>query len=564
MLVTSIRSTFPIDSSSPILNGPSEAESSMMNTHIKPPDNNARRETFGDQQQDCNATGHLMHENSGGSIESSPEQSGRPLRPPRKKFQLFKKVPGVSKHTPAKQDRSKVVQSLPLSVDHSKVNASVKSVSPEVDASTTLTEQDEIDTGINRDTEVFPVKETNPPPKPKRSPNRHKVANAITNSESSKKRNGNESVQPHDKSSQQPHIPQSILPFQRLSETVCSDVDSSTPHNRTQSFSAPLTVDKDQLHNTGSDMDHAMGRKRSIESSVVPKRYHRLGNTHSFPYLPAAPSTRALSSHMSGSTPNLPPGRLIHEQRSSSMSHLAHQDRSSPKRSISDLIKPTAFSNQFRSSDSRVDCNSSPDWPLGILKVRLKALDTCDDFQRHVVTKPNSQATEMQVESKEEKTKEGLHCVFTISGSNGQFSSSVKPLIPHRTTTWNDEEVLFYAKPQSKKLFVLCRRSNLEFTTSVETAKKKLSGNSKTISDRCIGAAFLEISSVTICSSPPTISIYDYLAQVHCKDYRLPVQPKGTMLLQSCLCGMCNACVMLSYDVHSITNNNSTYSPSSL
>lgn len=528
----------------------------MMITHIKQPDNNAKQEIFGEhEQQNCQNISSqngedLTHEDSGGSAEILPEQSGRPPKPPKRKFKWFKKVKGLSKHNPAKQDRSEVVQpssNIGLSNDHSKMNASVELASAKIGVAM---QRDEIDTGINpvRDSEVLHVKDTNPPPKPKRSPNRHKLAKTIINPEPSKGRNGDlchQSVQLHKESSHQPHISESkVLPFQhkRLSASVCSDVDCSTPHNRTHSYSAPLTMDKSQLHNTGSDMmDHAVRKKRSVESSVVPKRYHSRSNTHSFPSLPVAPSTRSLLSHMSGSTPHLPPARLINEQRSSSISHLAYRDRSSPKRSITDLIKPTAFSNQLRSSEGHVDGNSrpTPDWPLGILKVRLKALDTCDDFQRHMVTKANSLAAELQVESNEQP-KEGLHCVFTISGSNGKFSSSVKPLLPHRTTTWNDEEVLFYAKPQSKKLFVLCHRSNLEFTTSVDTAEKKLSGKSKTKNDGCIGAASLEISSVTICSSPPTVSIYDYLSQVQCKDYKLPVQPKGSMLLQSCLCGVCN------------------------
>lgn len=540
-----IRSTSP---------GPSEAESSVMITPFKQPDNNAKQEIFLEhEQQNCQNVSSqngedLTHEDSRRSVEVSTKQSGKPPKPPKRKFQWFKKVKGLSKQNPAKQDCSEVVQLSSIigsSSDISIMKASVELATTKIG---TATERDEIDTGINpvRDTEVLHVKETNPPPKPKRSPNRHKLANIIINPQPSKETNGDLCLQPPKESSHQPHIPESKeLPFQhkRLSASVCSDVDSSTPDSRTQSCSVPPTMDKSQLHNTGSDMiDHAVRKKRSVESSVVPKRYRPRSSIHSFPSLPAAPSTRSLSSHMSGSTPHLPPERLINEQRSSSISHLAYQDRSSPKRSISDLIKPTAFSNQLRSSEGHVDGNSrpSPDWPLGILKVRLKALDTCDDFQRRVVAKANSLAAEMQVESNEQP-KEGLHCVFTISGSNGKFSSSVKPLLPHRTTTWNDEEVLFYAKPESKKLFVLCHRSNLEFTTSVDTAENKLLGKSKS---RCIGAASLEISSVTICSSPPTVRICDYLAQVQCKDSKLPVQPKGTMLLQSCLCGMCNTHVM--------------------
>lgn len=555
------------------LNGPSEEESSVMITHIKQPDNNAKQEIFLEHEQpiaNCQNGDDLTHEDSGEIMESSPEQSSKPPKPPKRKFQWFKKVKGLSKHNPAKQNLSDVVQpssNIGLSSDHSKINASVELASAKIG---TATERDGIGTGIN-DTEVLHVKETNPPPKPKRSPNRHKLANTIINPQPSKEMNGDLCLQPHKESSHQPHIPESkVLPFQHkcLSASVCSDVDSSTPHNRTHSYSVSLTMDKSQLHNTGSDMiDHAVRKKRSVESSVVPKRYHPRSSIHSLPSLPPAPSARSLSSHMSGSTPHLPPERLINERRSSSISHLAfaYQDRSSPKRSISDLIKPTAFSNQLRSSEGHVDGNSrpSPDWPLGIFKVCLKALDTCDDFQRHVVAKANSLAAEMQVESNEQP-KEGLHCVFTISDSNGKFSSSVKPLLPHRTTTWNDEEVIFYAKPESKKLFVLCHKSNLEFTTSVDTAEKKLSGKSK--NDRCIGAASLEISSVTICSSPSTVSICDYLAQVQCKDYKLPVQPKGTMLLQSCLCGMCNTHVMYMCNLwnvfvqHMHTNNNGSYS----
>lgn len=529
------------------MNDPNQTNIRMM---IKQPDNHTRQEMF--EQQNITSQ-HTENEEDSHSTDSGGENNGSsrdqndaPSKPPRKRFQWFKKIKRVSKHSSTKQDHSKVVQSsssTASTTDPSRKNLSMESASAEVGTATHILQSDEVDRGINpvRNIEVF-YEQNIPPPKPKRSANRHKLANTITNPELPPEKNGDlcqQSGQQHEESSNPPHIPLSKpLPLQhkRLSEFVSSDVDSSTRQDRTRLYSAPFTK-KGHLHDTGSkrnELDHVKEMTRSVESNVIPKQYHPIGNTES------RSSPRVLSKHISGSTPHLPPARLIHERRSSSASHLAYQDSSSPKYSISNLKKPMAFSSHLRSSESSVDILSTPshDQPLGILKVRLKALDTFEDFQRHVATKTNSLAAGVQVDSNQE---EGLHCVFTINGSNGQFRSSVKPLMPHRITTWDDEEVFFYTKPQSKKLFVLCQRSNFEFTTAIDTTDEKVSAQLKVKNDKCIGAAVLEISSVAICSSSPTGNVYDYLAQVKCDDYKLTVQPKGTILLQSCLHGMCYA-----------------------
>ena len=538
----------------------SEKHSQQLDSHTK-----SRMVTEQDWQDSQNNTS--QHDKDPHSyrerVQSSPAQSSRSPKPPKKRFKWFKKVKGGSKHSSAKHrlsDTSKVVESFSSalsSTSQSSMPSPMDSVSAVLDLpmhSITVTQSDDLKTQLNRvwDTEALSPKETGPPPKPKRSANKLKAADssivpklqAETLVQGVNQPEENEDLDQMLSHGKEGHQPLTLPLQQNCLSTSLSSEDSAD--DRTRSYSAPSLATKKklmQMCNSTSVLsaNNKSEEKKEAQSSAILKCYHPHSNTRSSPVPPTVANVRGLPKYMSGSTPHLSQAKLTHGQRSSSVSHLAYQKRRGPKPTISDLIKPTAFASRT-SLEGCISASTKPsaDQHLGILKVRLKALDTSEDFQS-AITKAS---TDGKVESNKQQkaAKEGLHCVFTISGGNGRFTSSVQPLVPHKTTTWDDnEEVLFYATPQSKKLFILCRRSTLEYAmiSAVNTAETKSSRQIlKGQNERCIGVAVLEISTVGIRSSSPTVNVCDYLAQVACEDHKLPVQPRGTMLLQSCLYGM--------------------------
>ena len=527
------------------------------------------------QQQDTHADLETLveqeHQNSGdisgqqklgGRAQSSQAPSPRPPKTPKKKFHWFKGLKeNLTKYTPS---LSKVVQPLSTTVSNTdqSANSSMESTGA-VDEG--VTQGDEMDTKLSRmmsDAEEPHPRETEVPPKPKRNAPRTKTAETIIISPepqaetlvlSENQPDENSCPSPTQRksttqkgSSHELHAPEiKLLPVD-LSTSVSSD----STDDRTRSYSAPSPTMKKQLRNNRKSLpptgDHTEGKEKGrTQPNIIPKRYRPHSGGHMSPALPTTSRGRGLSKHISGSTPHLTPAKLARAKWSSSVSHLACNERSGPKPSISDLIKPTALASRSRSSQGCVDAatQSSGDQHFGILKVRLKALDTSENFQ--------SQSSSSQIELVK-ATKEGLRCVFTIGGGNGRFTSSVQPLIPHRTTTWNDEEVIFYVTPHSRKLFVLCQKTRLQSTTATGSPTESKSSKHilKLQEDRCIGAAVLEISAVEIRSCSPTNNICDYLAHIGSDDHKLPVQPKGIVLLQSSLCGRYSPCLVFIHVVH--------------
>ena len=173
--------------------------------------------------------------------------------------------------------------------------------------------------------------------------------------------------------------------------------------------------------------------------------------------------------------------------------------------SISDLIKPTACAS-LPGSDTDIEQE------CGVLKLCLKALNISNAVFDKVY--------------KQGEAKEGLYCVFTIGGGSSRFVSSIQQYVPDMITKWDtNEEIVFYVTSQTKKLFILC------WKTSFEDA----AGNTRiNNSERCVGAAALEIKTVKSHST----SLFGDLADVKYEHVQLPVEPKGSILLQSCLCGM--------------------------
>jgi hypothetical protein len=555
------RSQFPIHTGtsptgdtmrSPLPMSSSTTQSSMV-ISSQQPDIHAEPETFVEQEHedsgDISSQPAPIQEHprippanleARGRAQSSPVQSTKLPKTPKKKFQWFKKVKGLkqnlTKYTPSVT--SKVVQPSSSTVsdtDQSITNSSVESTGAVHEG---VTQSDKMDTKPSpmRDIEEPQPVETAVPPKPKRSAHRVIAANTIVSPDPQADTLVHSENTPDEKSSPSPLLRDSIqevssdelhvsvtkpLPVE-LSTSVSSE---SSADDRTRSYSAPSPATKKQLTNNRTSLpptDDHTERNAKGQSNVVPKRYR--------PPAPPTIQTRGLSKHISGSTPHLTPAKLAHAQRFSSVSHLAYEERKGPKPAISDLIKPTALASRSHSSEGCRDAatESSGDQHFGILKVRLKALDTSETFQSQSSSGENEPI---------KAAKEGLCCVFTIGGGNGRFTSSVQPLIPHRTTTWDDEEMIFYATPHSRKLFVLCQKTHQQSTTAARSpTESKLSTQVSKLQDRCVGAAVLKISTVEIRSCYPTDNICDYLSHIGSEDYKLPVQPKGTVLLQSCLC----------------------------
>ena len=525
---------------------------------------------------------HHPHPESRPRVQSSPAHSGRPPKPPKKKFQWFKKIKGESKGRSASHEHSAALKAVPppsspmpssgepSETSHVESTGAVESLPTN---STIVKDTNHSQEKVQHNTAGTPEpNDGDPPPKPKRR-SKMPATNASITPESPVQQVNTVANEPEENGSlnrtvgQQseepihPHVPLTrLLPSQQKRQSISSDVSAD---DRTRSYSASAADAKRRvaqardnrisLLSTSRESGHEVENKEGSEQSkATPKRYRPRSNSR--PSLAPPPVVRArsgLSKHMFGSTPHISETKLAQGQRSSSVSLLAYQKTKSPRPSISDLIKPTAMASHTRSVENRIGVPAKPpsDDHLGILKVRLKAVDTSDSFQSHGAGKAGS-AVDRRVESMDQPkpVKEGLHCIFTINGSNGRFTSSVQPLVPHRTTMWGDsDEVLFYATPQSKKLFVLCRRTNLESAGSSVTDVSQTKSSrriSQAQDDRCIGAAVLDISTVSIQSSPAAVNVCDYLAGVACEDHKLPVQPKGSMLLQSCLYGMFVCCVL--------------------
>ena len=364
----------------------------------------------GSQQQDTHTKPDMLveqeHQNSGdssnqqmlrGRAQSSPAPSPRPPKTPKKKFQWFKGLKeNLTKYTPS---LSKVVQ--PSSSTASKNDQSIANSSMESTGAVHegVTQGDVMDTKLSRmcDTEEPHLRDTEVPPEPKRNVPRAKTAETIISPEPQAETLVHSENQPDEnscppqrgsttqkESSDELHIPETKpLP---VDLSTCVSGDGSTD-DRTRSYSAPSPTMKKQLRNTRTSLsptsDHTEGKEKGhMQSNIIPKRYRPHSGGHISPTPPASRG-RGLSKHISGSTPHLTPAKLARPQWSSSVSHLACEERSGPKPSISDLIKPTALASRSRSSEGCVDAatQSSGDQHLGILKVHLKALDTSENFQ---------------------------------------------------------------------------------------------------------------------------------------------------------------------------------------
>ena len=467
----------------------------------------------------------------------STQSASRLHKSPKKKFQWFKKVKSVSQRNSASHEASRTLNVTVSGTVSSSIEMSdlVQDLSAHASDTTQISKLEEIQHGPF---EPPHSKEIGiPPKKPKRKLKAANI-NPDPHIETVSEDTPDENVIPGQiqrntyESNCLPHMPLTKpLPLQQkhIYATFSSE---GSDDEESRSFSLSLEtkkqVMKDHKASNSNKTDQA-GGMREAQEPLIPKHYRH--HSRSSPTPPTGGKMQGLSKHISGSTPHLLAAKLVHGRRSSSLSHItaSHKDKSSPVASISEFIKPTAHAIHSYSTPN-ASARPSSDQHLGILKVCLKAVDTSDDFKSH--------ASNGQSDHNKESPgrQEGLCCVFTIGGGSGQFMSTVQPLVSQRTTLWDDsQEFLFYATPQSKKLFVLCRR------TTFESVPEESESSSQTLNvhdGKCIGVAALEIATVRNHSSSPVDDVSEYLAHVECRDYKLAMQPKGTMLLQSCLYGM--------------------------
>lgn len=380
-----------------------------------------------------------------------------------------------------------------------------------------------------------------PPPKPKRRANRTKVATRAVQS-------SNEQTEAQVQENTVSELPSSgKVESQGPIETGRSEKEPSptaddSADERVRSNSAPSIAQQQgegiSLLSTSHEFSpkrKSGGRKAHV--SHLPKRYQLHSHVQSALISPTVESTRGLSKQLSGSTPVLSGPNLTKNQRCLSASHLANPEAIATHHSIGDLIKPTATtSHSSVESQPEIKSKQPKENHFGILKVRLKAVDTASDShsskQNQVDFTPSADN-----EDPTDQSQMGLHCIFTINGSNGRFVSSVQPLVPRRTVFWDDEEEMLFYAAQSKQLFILCRKTTPPISGAPQTVTSRRM--SRVHEDKCIGAAVLDISTVAIRSSTSAVNTCKLLAEMACQDIKLSIQPKGSMLLQGCFYGMC-------------------------
>lgn len=386
-----------------------------------------------------------------------------------------------------------------------------------------------------------------PPPKPKRRANRTKVATSAvqSNNEQTEAQMQESSVSELPSSgkveNQGPPVPVFTTGQSGKETHDESPTADDSADERVRSYSVPTITRKlTQQENEGISLlstSHELfpkqkSRGRKVRANPLPKRYRPRSNVQPPLLSPTVWSTKGLSKQLSGSTPVLPGLNLTTKQRCLSASHLADPPASTKRHSIGDLIKPTATTSH--SSVQNQPEVMSKENHFGILKVHLKAVDTASDSHS---TKQNQADSTPLTDNEDpiDQSIKGLHCIFTIGGSNGRFVSSVQPIVPHKTIFWDDEEEMLFYAAQSKQLFILCRKTTPHVTDTPQTVTSRRM--SQVQEDKCIGVAVLDISTVAIRSSSSVVNICEHLAKVSCQDVKLSIQPKGSMLLQGCFYG---------------------------
>ena len=489
-----------------------------------------------------------------------PISIDRPPKVPKKKFQWLKKIKGK----PRGGSQAEGGQS----AESSEVSSSVVGDKQPGDLEVQVEngEQPSIPTvecresyqaefmHTKNDVQLSQSEARQPPPKPKRRANRTKVATRVVQSSNeqteAQMQESNVSELPSSGKVENQGPPVPVYTSGQSGRELHNEHPTSddSADERVRSNSIPTIMRKlTQQQGEGISLlstSHELSPKRKsggkkARANPLPKRYRPRGHVQSPLLSPTVGNTKGLSKQLSGSAPVLSGPNLTTKQRCLSASHLADPAASTTRHSIGDLIKPTATTSHSSMQSQPNFLSKQPkENHFGILKVCLKAVDTASDSH----STKQSQADFTPLDN-EDAIDQGLHCIFTTSGSSGRFVSSVQPLVPRRTIFWDDEEEMLFYAARSKQLFILCRKTTPHVTDAPQTVTSRQM--SQVQEDKCIGVAVLDISTVAIRSSSSAVNICKHLAEMSCQDIKLSIQPKGSMLLQGCFYGK--------YDIYCIS-----------
>ena len=263
---------------------------------------------------------------------------------------------------------------------------------------------------------------------------------------------------------------------------------------------------------------------------------------------------KPLTKVLSGSTPTLASQHLLRGDKSSSTSNLSHRSQGTKARRISmgDLLQPVRSSAIESVIQNRRQSVAATHDLLGILKMKLSAVNIADDTQgpsRRLVDIIFDPESSTDLSKSTHVPTEGIFCVFTINAGNSRAETSVQPIVPRRPVVWDEsEEVLFYAN-QSRQVFILCHKTPLNsdqvgqkvFSSDSFASNTKGERRKSQIKDEtCIGATVFPISRVKVSSSGTGLVAADLLQCLQRQTYeaiQLPLQPKGMLLLKSCFFG---------------------------
>ena len=196
-----------------------------------------------------------------------------------------------------------------------------------------------------------------------------------------------------------------------------------------------------------------------------------------------------------------------------------------PRRlSVSDLVKPIERSaRQIQSKQGKGDLH-------GILKIRVCGASVADGPRP-----PNENLSDLigkmqnPTQDLKQSPTEGLYCVLTINGSNARTETASQPMVSSKPVVWSKSEEAIFHTSQSRQVFIMCRKTKLSSSTTKATSTPL---NAKSIKDDvCIGAAVLSVADIRVAASNSS-------SQEQYEVKYLPLQPKGSVLLEASFSGM--------------------------
>lgn len=338
------------------------------------------------------------------------------------------------------------------------------------------------------------------------------------------------------KDPQKPPVPtQEVAQVEDASPT---DFPTEAPLRREHSTSDPFPPSR-LRSSTGSPLlgqdspEQQRGEKRMSvpngTTAAIPSGFSPYSQT------PQQLKSTKVSKLLSGSTPVLADSRKPPGKKYSSTADLSANDS---KQAFSGelVVRPV-----HRSTVENIfeEASSSDQILHGLLRIQVVRVDLGEVPRgpKHSITDIilNPDMLEDLPEVQEEPC-EGLFCVFTINGGHSRAETSTQPIIPRRPVKWDGDkrEFLFYTS-QARQVFVMCRKVKLNDSGAASNL-----GRPRAKRDACIGAAILSLPDLTpspISSGGSTTNMIRVLQEQQLRPITLPMQPKGSILLQTSFSG---------------------------